>query len=229
MSARDADSIMLTRNGRRSARPGAGSIRAAIWKLSNTRRRVKISKRKQAFASYMADGETDKRTMFLDAYERYAEAIFRHCFFRVWSREKAEDIMQDTFLKIWQYLDAGKEIENIRPFLYRVATNLIIDHSRRKKNVSLDSLLEEAGSAAEPSYAGHKDLETQTLLREVFSEMNLLSEEDEALVLMRYVDDLGPKEIAEILKTDANNVSVKLNRAVAKLRKIIIQPPRNHE
>ena len=70
------------------------------------------------------------------------DAIFRHCYFRVFDRERARDLVQETFLKTWEYLTRGHDIENIRAFLYRVATNLIIDDSRRKKEISLEQLSE---------------------------------------------------------------------------------------
>ena len=79
---------------------------------------------------------------FLTAYDKYADAIYRHCFFRVFSKEKAEELTQETFMRTWQYLEDGKEVLNLRAFLYRVANNLIIDHSRKKKEERLDNFHE---------------------------------------------------------------------------------------
>src|SRR5690348_11175821 len=80
---------------------------------------------------------------FLADYEEYADALFRHCMIRVRDRDLAKDIVQETFSRAWLYLSEGKKIEHIRAFLYRVAGNLIVDHSRRKKSASLDKLMEE--------------------------------------------------------------------------------------
>src|SRR3989338_4735544 len=83
---------------------------------------------------------------FLQAYEAYNDAIFRYCYFRVYDRERARELSQETFMKAWEYLSrTGKKIENLRAFLYKIATNLIIDNSRQKgkKTVSLDQLHEE--------------------------------------------------------------------------------------
>jgi len=78
--------------------------------------------------------QQDKREKeFLDAYEKYADAIYRHCYFRVYNKELAEDLTQETFIKTWKYIVEGKEVKNIKSFLYRVAVNLIIDNSRKKK------------------------------------------------------------------------------------------------
>ena len=59
------------------------------------------------------------------------------------------------------------------------------------------------------------------MIREVMSGLRFLPEDDRALIVMRYVDDLRPKEIAEILEVNANAVSVRLNRAVEKLKEKI--------
>src|ERR1043165_1036473 len=79
---------------------------------------------------------------FLDAYKQHADAIFRHCYFRVYNKDLAEDLTQDTFIKTWKYISEGKEIKNIKAFLYKVAVNLIIDHSRKKTALVLDDLKE---------------------------------------------------------------------------------------
>lgn len=154
---------------------------------------------------------------FLAAYERYAEPIYRHCYFRVSSASQAEDLVQETFTKVWQYLSEGKPVENMRAFLYRVATNLIIDQSRRRREVSLEAL-QEADGSFQPSTDGHRVVEKKVLMSEVHAALGLLREDEREILVMRYIDDLGPQEIAEVLGTSANNVSVRLNRAVKALR-----------
>ncbi len=155
---------------------------------------------------------------FLAAYDEYGDAIYRHCYFRLLSKERAEEMVQETYLKTWQYLEAGNEVDNLRPFLYRVATNLIIDHVRRKKETSLDQMLD-ANPLAEPVGTDERDVERKALLRQVKESFAELSQEERDLVTMRYIDDMDPREIAEISGITPNHVSVKLNRAVSKLRK----------
>src|SRR3989344_8687889 len=89
----------------------------------------------------MIGNEQEKE--FLKLYDDLADPIFRHCFFRVSDREKAKDIMQETFTRTWEYLAKGETVKNLKAFLYRVANNLIIDAYRKKKEVSLDNLMSE--------------------------------------------------------------------------------------
>ena len=160
------------------------------------------------------------RQLFLDAYDEHADAIFRHCVFRVFSRERAEELVQETFVRFWEYLGKEKKIENIRAFLYRIATNLIIDESRKKKTESLDALLEDS-PYLEPQGEGADSVERAALMREAMDYMQKLKPEEREIIMMRFIDDLSPKEIAEVLRTNPNVVSVRLHRALQSLRRVI--------
>lgn len=158
--------------------------------------------------------ETHKE--FLHAYDQNADAIYRHCFFRLFSRERAEDAVQETFIKAWQYLQAGKEVLHMRAFLYRIATNTVIDMVRKKSEESLDRLLEDG--ILEPASRDHEHIQSRVLGRQLLEVLQELPEPYREAVTLRYVDDLDPKEIAEILDISANNVSVRINRGLAMLR-----------
>lgn len=156
---------------------------------------------------------------FLEAYDAFADAIFRHCYFRVFDREKAKDIMQETFIKTWEYLEKGNRVENLRAFLYRVANNLIIDETRKKKTVSLDDLREQGFDAG-----NEKDVKEMVNNAESARLRLLLTKLDDAyrdVLIMRYIDDLPLKEIAEILDETENAVSVRIYRGVQRLREMI--------
>src|SRR3989338_11402702 len=86
--------------------------------------------------------DTDKEQQCLEADTQRSDAIFRYCYYRVFDREKAKDYVQETYLRPWKYLAEGRKVDNIRAFLYRTATNLIIDESRKKKATSLDQIIE---------------------------------------------------------------------------------------
>ena len=87
----------------------------------------------------------DLEAYFLAAYDEHSDALFRHVLIRVRDRETAKDIVQEAFSRTWLYLSEGKKIEYIRAFLYRVANNLIVDGSRKKKSSSLDALMDDDG------------------------------------------------------------------------------------
>jgi len=161
---------------------------------------------------------------YLKAYDEYADAIYRHCFFRVFSKPLAEELTQETFLKTWQYLQKGKQVDNLRAFLYKVANNLVIDYVRKKKEDHLDALLENSPEL-EPTYDGRQDIETAELARQAITMMESLKEDEREILTMRYIDQLELSEIAEVLDISVNNVSVRLNRAMKALRNELNESP----
>lgn len=159
-----------------------------------------------------------EREEFLKAYDENADALFNHCFYRVSDREIALDITQEAFVKTWEYLSAGKDIGNLRPFLYKVMNNLIIDHYRKRKSDSLDVMQEDgfdvASDDAERTIAFTEGSHALRALR-------ALGDRYRDVVVMRYIDELTPREIAEITGETENAVSVRINRSIKKLKELL--------
>ena len=155
---------------------------------------------------------------FLESYDALSDAIFKHCFFRVSNREVALDLMQDTFLKTWKYLQEGKDIHDVRAFLYKVANNLIIDYYRKKKAVSLEEIIEGSEDRFQPSDDSYKDILSKAELERVMVFIRSLEEPYRQAITMRYIDGLSPQDIAEIVGESANNISVRITRALEKIR-----------
>ncbi len=152
---------------------------------------------------------------FEKAYNDYADAIFRHCYFRVFDRERGKELMQETFMRAWTFLCDGKTIDNMRAFLYRVANNLIVDEVRKKKEVSLDGLQEKGW---DPGYDETGDMQKKIEQRKIFETLLLLDEDYRDVLVMRYIDGLPPADIASVLGESANTISVRLHRGIKQLR-----------
>ena len=152
---------------------------------------------------------------FLDVYDSHADAVFRHCYFRVYSRERAKEIMQEAFMRAWECMAAGQEIQNLKALVYKIANNLVIDESRKKKEQSLEAL-HEAGF--DPGQGGEQEFHEYVDGRQLLKQLDLVEEEYRQVVYMRFIDDLKPKEIAEVLGESVNVISVRIHRGVAKLR-----------
>ena len=166
--------------------------------------------------------ELDIKEQFLTAHDAYADALFRHCYFRIYDRELAKDLVQETFCRTWTYLSQGKEIENIRAFLYRILHNVIVDEIRRKKSLSLDQLMEESFAPKDESVP---DLEQRLVVKDVVQKLKILDESYRNIVQMRFIDDLSLKEISSALGVSENVVSVRIHRGMKKLRQLIEKEP----
>lgn len=160
---------------------------------------------------------------FLAAYDEHADALFRHCLIRVRDREAAKDIVQDTFAKTWLYLADGKEIEYMRAFLYRVANNLIVDSSRKKKSSSLDAMMEEDGFEVRDESI--REPIDKPALQEALTMLKSLDEIYRTAITMRYLDEMTPREIAAALGVSENVVSVRIHRGIERLAKLMRRTP----
>ncbi len=162
----------------------------------------------------------DVQKIFLESYDQYAEPLYRYAFFRLFSAARAEELVQETFLKAWEYLSKGKQIEQPRAFLYRLLTNLIIDDTRKKKMLSLEAMGTET-EPFDPPDNQHIKMEQVVLCNQLTDAMVDLTEEERTIITLRYVSDLEPKEIAEALGTSADVASVRIHRALKKLKDIV--------
>jgi RNA polymerase sigma-70 factor (ECF subfamily) len=162
---------------------------------------------------------------FLAAYDEYNDALFRHACMRISDREKAIDLVHDTYTKVWSYVRKGYEVEQFRPFLYKVLNNLIIDTYRKKKEASLDSLMEidgvDEGSFDELSESTVEALAATIDGRKAFELMDELPDVYKEVLILRFVDGLGPKEMSALTEEKENVISVRIHRGLKLLRKKI--------
>ena len=155
------------------------------------------------------------KTQFLSAYDAYSDALYRFCVLKVSSKEVAQDLTQEAFMRYWQSLRKGDSLQNERAFLYAVARNLVIDWYRKKKEASLD-VLTDAG--IEFKGAGPESITDSAEAREVLEVIEELDDADREVLLLRYVEGLSPSDIADVLGESANTISVRVHRAVKKVQ-----------
>jgi len=166
------------------------------------------------------EGSQEER--FLKAFDEYSDALFRHAVYRLSDRERAIELVHDTFTKVWSYIRAGHEVEGYKPFLYKILNNLVIDEYRKRKSVSLDALLEEEG-ANDGTFEelSEGSLEELTFTLDAKKAAELIKEIPEVyreVIVLRFIDGLGPREISELVEESENVVSVRIHRGMKLLR-----------
>lgn len=158
----------------------------------------------------------------MKAFEEYSDALFRHAFLRISDREKAIDVVHDTYTKVWSYVRSGHEVETFRPFLYKVLNNLIIDEYRKTKEASLDALLDidgvDEGSFDDLTSNTVESLAATLDGKQAFALLEELPDVYREVIVLRFVDELGPKEISNLIEESENVVSVRLHRGLRLLR-----------
>lgn len=167
---------------------------------------------------------------FTKLYDRYVSAIYRFVFLKVPTKETAEDITSETFLKCWQAVLQQKEVWHVRALLYRIARNLIADVYRKAGPVeSLDAsvtFLEEVTSThserdISDKKRGQRQIEAQTDVHLVLEAVKRLKEDYQDVVTLRLIDDLPFDDIARILEKKPGAVRVIFHRAMKKLDDLV--------
>jgi len=162
------------------------------------------------------------REEFTKAYWKYVDAIFRHCYVRVRDRETANDLTQDAFIRAWEFIARGNDVDNIRAFLYTIAGNLAINELNKRKRRKTDSLeeLQEAGFdvGAEDDRQEREQVAEE---RRALARLHEIPSPYREALILRYVDGLSPTEIAAITGETPNVISVRLHRGKQYLRTLL--------
>lgn len=152
-------------------------------------------------------------------YDQYFQDIYRFIYFKVETKEVAEDIAADVFFKVWQYIKRGKNARNIRALLYHTARNSVIDYHRTRHEQSQNGIKEEqlstTGDAMEEQIMRAESIE------KLHKGLQELKEEYREVILLRYIHELSHKEIGEIIEKKGGAVRVLLHRAIQELKRVL--------
>jgi RNA polymerase sigma-70 factor (ECF subfamily) len=155
---------------------------------------------------------------FARLYACYVGRITRYVYFRVTDHELAEDITSRIFLKMLEKLDTYRVRQSpISSWLYRMAHNAIIDHYRTKKTFIS---LEEAHQAEVRQEDGIEEkLDLQIKSQQLRAALQVLTEEQQRVLILKFVDGLSTREIARQLGKGQGAVRGLQMRALQRLAK----------
>lgn len=156
---------------------------------------------------------------FSALYERYVAPIYRYIFVRVRRREEAEDIAQAVFVKVWRAMPRFEERGSpFSAFLYKAAKNAVIDFWKRKKESFLDDRDEAALQIEDEGSDANRDLERRQWRARLLTAIGALSEDQQEIVLLKFIEDLSNREIAEITGKSGEAIRAIQCRALKALR-----------
>ncbi len=152
-------------------------------------------------------------------YDTFIDAVYRFVFFRVSTREDAEDIAEAAFVSIFEHIrDYNERGLPFEAWVYRITRNKIIDYYRStKKTVSL------AESADVPDEKQNPERETERKLTKeyIMDCIRKLPESYQEIIILKYIEDKTNEEISGLLDKPLAHVRVLQSRAVQKLRTVV--------
>lgn len=153
-------------------------------------------------------------------FDLYASAIYKYALRHCCNAITADQIVGDVFGRLLEQLSAGSGPgSNLRLYLFQIAHHLLVDQARYARRMAPIGALEWTLPAA-----GRTDLtvEQRMLLESVWQAIRSgLTESQQHVIILRYIEGFSLKETALILGKKVGNIKVTQNRAVAALRKAL--------
>ena len=158
---------------------------------------------------------------------RHKKRVFTYILLIVKNHHLAEDIFQDTFIKVIRSLKTGKYTENGKfiSWVLRIAHNLIIDHFRKEKLLSTTSNDDVSVDLFNSPRYSEENVEDRLVWDQIHSDVHLLIRElpddQRQVIMMRHFQGLSFKEIAELTDVSINTALGRMRYALINLRKLI--------
>ena len=154
--------------------------------------------------------------------ERYRASIHRYILRLVGDAARAEDLTQETFVRVHQRISGLKDPAALEAWLYRIATNLCYDRFRapehRRPSLPLISVREEVAISDEAALRPDQLLEQSDMSDCVLRFLSELPDAQREVLLLHDLQGFTGPEIAERLGLSIHNVKIRLHRARVRLR-----------
>lgn len=175
----------------------------------------------QYYINQLLNGDTKAMTVLVD---RYKDLIYTLALRMLKNREEAEEVSQDTFIKMYKSLSKFKGDSKFSTWLYKVAYNNCLDRIKKNKkqwnDVAIDEFSEYQIKTLDNALDNLMAEERQQTIQNC---LQLLPSDESFLLTLYYYEDLSLEDISKIVGITANNVKVKLFRSRKKLTTILKQ------
>lgn len=142
------------------------------------------------------------------------------------NKDETEDVVQDTFLKVWKNLHKFDSKNKFKPWLYKIARNTALDQIKKKKLLSFSSIENNSNDLDNiNNYATEKNeigdiIDNVELLKKVKNKINQIHPEYRSVLILHYEEELTFEEIGNIMNKPMNTVKSWHRRAINKLKNL---------
>lgn len=159
---------------------------------------------------------------YSELVERYKNKLLNHIFYYMKDRESAEDIVQDTFVRVYLNKDKYREIAKVSTWIYTIAINLAKTALSRSSKMNSFSITGKDGENDYEIKDKNSSTDDPVLKNElnciIMSRIDNLEEKFREIVMLRDIDEMSYEEIAALLQIPTGTVKSRLNRARLNLR-----------
>lgn len=174
----------------------------------------------QPFIERTLKGDMNAFTILVD---RYKYMVFTLAMRMVKNREEAEEIAQDTFLKIYNGLEGFKGNSKFSTWVYKIAYYRSLDYLKKLgRGIDSTSIETVTGKQIAEEEDIVKRLEQSERSKSIKDALQVLPGDDGILITLHYYEELSLLEISQVMGISVNNVKVKLFRARKRLKQILV-------
>lgn len=168
----------------------------------------------EAILDLISKGQSDAG--FQQLVGKYQEKLYWHIRRMVCFHDDANDVLQNTFIKVYKSIHAFKKESKLYTWLYRIATNESINYLNKHKRRAVD-LDSEGLKSLENRLSADSYFDEERVYMELQKAISLLPEKQKAVFSMRYYDELSYKDMSEILGTSTGGLKASYHHAVKKI------------
>jgi len=168
--------------------------------------------------------EKNDTHLFAILYDRYAGVVYNKCYGFSKSKEEAQDLTHDVFMKILLNIGSFKGKSKFSTWVYSITYNYCIDYlrKRQKERIKANNYSNETADLEE------EDAEEFESLREMKVErlmelMEMVTDHDKMILLMKYQDNMSIKDIQGVFEISESAVKMRINRAKGKIKKLYVK------
>ena len=144
--------------------------------------------------------------------------VFRMIYYRTFSREDAEDLTQEVFIKMFRSIKKLESPEKIRPWLFSIALNRVRDFKRWKSIETLFGRRHGGLDTLRDDKHPGENMERAEVLRSIHRFTEFLPKGEREIFMLRFIDSLGIAEISATLNKNESTVKTQLYRAMKKFK-----------
>lgn len=157
---------------------------------------------------------THNESLFKEIFDKNNRKVYHLCYGYTGDSDAANDLMQETFIKVWQNLGKFRNQSQISTWIYRIAVNTCLSYLRVEKRKATDEINEKIIETK-----AEETTDKQEQVNQLYKCIAQL-EENERIIITMVLDEIPYQEIAEISGISEGNLRVKIHRIKHKLTEI---------
>lgn len=157
---------------------------------------------------------------FNDLVNKYQERLYWHIRKIVLNHDDSDDVLQNTFLKVWRNIGSFREESSLFTWLYRIATNESLTFINQKKRHTLTPM-SETGDFLQQNLEADEYFDGDEIQKKLQQAIITLPEKQRLVFNMRYFDEMPYQEMSEILNTSVGALKASYHHAAKKVEEFI--------